>query len=98
GDGAVNTEIAKLFREAGRFEDALAEAREAVRLAADDAEAHLVLAQLLRIGADSPEGLRLAAQEYEAAVKLDPGDGGSLQALAAIYGQLGESRDAIRAL
>jgi tetratricopeptide (TPR) repeat protein len=97
-DGAIHMEIAKLLREAGRFDESLAEAREAVRLSPDDTDPHLVLAQLLRIGADSPERLGESASEYEAVVKLDASDGGSLQALAAIYGQLGETKQAIRAL
>lgn len=96
---AVRVETARLYREMGRLEEATREAREAVRLGPEDADAHLILAQLYRIqavGAEAQSTIRKAAAEYEEVARLRPSDGHSLLNLAGIYGQLQEHGDAAR--
>jgi tetratricopeptide (TPR) repeat protein len=96
----VRVEIARLFREMGRLEPATEEAIEAVRLDPENADAHLILAQLYQIqavGADAEATIRKAAAEFEEVARLRPTDGQSILNLAGIYGQLQEHADAARA-
>ena len=52
---AIRVEAARLLRETGRLEEATAEVQAAVALDKDDADAHLVLAQLHQVQAAGPE-------------------------------------------
>jgi tetratricopeptide (TPR) repeat protein len=84
----------------GRLEPATEEAIEAVRLDPENADAHLILAQLYQIqavGADAEATIRKAAAEFEEVARLRPTDGQSILNLAGIYGQLQEHADAARA-
>jgi tetratricopeptide (TPR) repeat protein len=97
---SIRVETARLLREMGRLDDAEVEARAAVALDRDDADAHLILAQLEQIQAAGPgaeEALRRAAAQYEDVVRLRPTDGQSLLNLAGIYGQLQQYKEAARA-
>jgi tetratricopeptide (TPR) repeat protein len=99
GSAAIRVETARLLRESGRLDDALAEAKEAVRLEEDNADAHLVLGQIYQLrsdGAGSEQALRRAAAEYEVVVRLQPSDGNTIHSLASLYGQLQEHKDAAR--
>src|SRR5258708_22238489 len=61
---AIRVETARLLRESGRLDEALAEAKEAVRLEEDNADAHLILGQLYQLrteGAGAEQALRRAA-------------------------------------
>ena len=88
---AIRAEIARLLREMGRLDEAMAEARAAVALDQDDADAQLVLAQLLQIQAARQDG-DAGAEEPRRPVRggrpARPTDGQSLLDLAGIYGQL----------
>jgi tetratricopeptide (TPR) repeat protein len=95
----IRVEIARLLRDLGRLDQAAEEARAAVGLDADDADAHLILAQLEQTQAAGPaaeEALRRAAAQYEDVVRVRPTDGQSLLHLAGIYGQLRQHNDAAR--
>jgi len=97
---SIRVETARLLREMGRLDEALAEARAAVVLDSDDVDAHVALAQLEQIqaaGPDSEKALRRAAEHYEKVVRARPTDGQSLLNLAGIYGQLQQHEDAARA-
>ena len=99
GAAPVRVEMARLFRETGRLEPATEEAREAVRLNPDNADAHLILAQLYQmqaVGPEAEETIRKAAAEFEEVARLQPTDGQSILNLAGIYGQLQEHADAAR--
>src|SRR5215831_1094402 len=52
GSSAIRVETAKLLRESGRVDEAVTEAKEAVRLDKDNAEAHLLLAELYQMRAE----------------------------------------------
>jgi tetratricopeptide (TPR) repeat protein len=96
---SIRVEIARLFKDVGRLDQAAEEARAAVALDRDDADAHLILAQLEQAQAAGPaaeDALRRAAAHYEEVVRLRPADGGSLLYLAGIYGQLRQHEDAAR--
>jgi len=96
----IRVEAARLLREMGRLDESAQEARAAVGLDPQDADAHLVLAQLEQIQAAGPaaeEALQRAAAEYEEVVRLRPTDGQSLLNLAGLYGQLRKHEDAARA-
>ena len=96
---AIRVETARLLRESGRLDEALAEAKEAVRLEEDNADAHLILGQLYQLrteGAGAEQALRRAAAEYEQVVRLQPTDGNTIHGLANVYGQLQEHKDAAR--
>jgi len=97
---AIRVETARLLREMGRLDEALAEAKAAVALDDDDTDAHQTLAQLEQIQASGPDAesaLKRAAAQYEAVVRKRPTDGQSLLNLAGIYGQLQQHEDAARA-
>jgi len=100
GSAAIRVETARLLREAGKVDEALAEAREAVRLDKDNAEAHLALAQLYELHAAGSGGegaLRKSAAELEEVIRLQPTDRDSLVSLARIYGQqLQDHKEAAR--
>jgi tetratricopeptide (TPR) repeat protein len=99
GSAAIRVETARLLRESGRLDEALAEAKEAVRLEEDNADAHLILGQVYQLrteGAGSEQALRRAAAEYEQVVRLQPTDGNTIHSLANLYGQLQEHKDAAR--
>src|SRR5712691_2216487 len=100
GSSAIRVETSRLLREAGKVDEALAEAREAVRLDKDSPDAHLTLAQLYQLqaaGAGGEESLRKAAAEYEDVVRLQPTDGNTLLTLAGLYGQqLQNNKEAAR--
>src|SRR5262245_66331260 len=99
GSAAIRVEMARLLREERKFDEAVVAAQEAVRLDRDNADAHLILAQLYQMRAESAageEGLRKAAGEYEQVVRLMPGDLNTLQTLAIRYGQLREHKDGAR--
>src|SRR5262245_23232585 len=71
--GEVRAEIARLLQEAGRLDEAVAEAKEAVRLSGNSPEAHLALAQLYRTKAEGDGGedsLKSAAAEYEEVLRI----------------------------
>jgi tetratricopeptide (TPR) repeat protein len=96
----IRVELARLFREMGRLDAAAEEAEEAVRLNPENADAHLILAQLYQIQAVGPEAettIRKAAAEFEEVARLRPSDGQSILVLASIYGELQEHKDAARA-
>jgi tetratricopeptide (TPR) repeat protein len=96
---AIRVEIARLMRDLGRLDQAAEEARAALSLDDDDADAHLMLAQLEQTQAAGPaaeEALRRAAAEYEEVVRVRPTDAQSLLHLAGIYGQLRRHEDAAR--
>src|SRR6266540_1432306 len=100
GSAAIRVETARLLREAGKIDEALAEAREAVRLDKDNSDAHLALAQLYQLQAAGPGGdgsLRKAAAEFEEVVRLQPADRETLVTLASLYGQqLQDHKEAAR--
>jgi tetratricopeptide (TPR) repeat protein len=99
GSAAIHVETARLLRESGRQDEALVEAKEAVRLEEDNPDAHLVLGQLYQHGAEgatAEQALRRAASEYETVVRLQPTDGGTILSLASVYNQLQEHKDAAR--
>jgi len=102
--GAIRAETARVLREAGRLEEALVEATEAVRLEPDSAEARLMLAQLHLARSEGEAGeqaLRDAAAEFEAVARLQPEDGRTRQillTLANLYRRLEEHSDAVGAL
>jgi tetratricopeptide (TPR) repeat protein len=96
---SIRVEVARLLREMGRLDESAQEARAAAALDAEDADAHLLLAQLEQIQASGPEAeeaLKRAATQYEDVVRLRPTDGQSLLYLAGIYGQLRRHEDAAR--
>jgi tetratricopeptide (TPR) repeat protein len=67
GSAAIRVEMARLLREERKFDEAVVAAQEAVRLDRDNPDAHLILAQLYQMRAESAageEGLRKAAAEY----------------------------------
>jgi len=66
--------------EAGRKDDALSEAQEAVRLAPDNPEPHLALGRAYFAGAEEDQ----ATAEYEKALKLNPKEGEAYLALGQI--------------
>src|SRR6266542_443363 len=88
------------YRKAQKLDQALAEAREAVRLDKDNSDAHLALAQLYQLQAAGPGGdgsLRKAAAEFEEVVRLQPADRETLVTLASLYGQqLQDHKEAAR--
>lgn len=93
GSGDIRAETARLLREAGRLPEAIAEAKEGIRVEPRSVEARLVLGQLYVVQAESEQAeapLRQAAENYESALALDPLDPQTLRELAAIYGRLGE--------
>ena len=97
--GEIRAEIARTLREAGKSEEALAEAKEAVRLDPDSVDAHLVTAQLYQLrgeGDGAEEALANAAREYEEVVRLQPTDGRTILNLAALYSQLQKHKEAAR--
>jgi tetratricopeptide (TPR) repeat protein len=99
GSAAIRVETARLLRESGRLDEALAEAKEAVRLEEDNADAHSILGQLYQLrteGAGGEQALRRAAAEYEQVVRLQPTDGNTILSLAQVYGHLQEHKDAAR--
>ena len=100
GSAAIRVETARLLREAGKIDEALAEAREAVRLDKDSSDAHLALAQLYQLQAAGPGGdgsLRKAAAEFEEVIRLQPADRDTLVTLASLYGQqLQDHKEAAR--
>jgi len=100
GSAAIRVETARLLREAGKIDEALGEAREAVRLDQDNSDAHLALAQLYQLqaaGAGGEGALRKAAAELEEVVRLQPTDRDSLVFLASLYGQqLQDHKEAAR--
>src|SRR5262249_51374823 len=98
--GEVRAEIARLLQEAGRLDEAVAEAKEAVRLSGNSPEAHLALAQLYRTKAEGDggeESLKSAAAEYEEVLRIRPTDGQTMLALAEVYRQLNEPKEGARA-
>ena len=97
---AIHVEIARLLHDLGRLDQSADEARAALSLDKDDADAHLLLAQLEQTQAAGPaaeEALRRAAAEYEQVVRVRPTDGQSLLHLAGIYNQLRQHEAAARA-
>ncbi|HEY7516416.1 MAG TPA: tetratricopeptide repeat protein, partial [Vicinamibacteria bacterium] len=99
GSAAIRVEMARLLREERKYDEAESAAQEAVRLDRDNADAHLILAQLYQRRSESTQGedgLKKAAAEYEQVVRLTPGDLNTLQTLAILYGQLREHKDAAR--
>jgi tetratricopeptide (TPR) repeat protein len=97
--GTIRLEIAKLLRDAGRFEDAITEVQAALALSPDDPEGHRVLGQLYQMRAESGDeeaSLRLAAAELDKAASLQPGDATSLLQSAAIYTRLRDHKEAAR--
>lgn len=96
---AIRVETARLLRDAGKLDEALAEAKEAVRLGKDDPDAHLILAQLYQMqaeGTGAEDVVRKAAAELEEVVRLQPADGNTMLGLAGIYAQLQQPKDAAR--
>src|SRR5262245_6986419 len=101
GSGAIRAETARLLRESGRFDEALAEAREAVALEPQSSDAHRVLGQLYQMRAAGPEAeqsLRQAAAEYAEVARIEPTDILSLRTLATLRAQLQEHEESARAL
>ncbi len=99
GSSAIRVEAARLLRELGKLDEAAAEATAAVALDKDDADAHLVLAQLAQAqvgGPDAEGAMRRAAAQYEEVARIRPTDGQSLLVLASLYGQLQEHVAAAR--
>jgi tetratricopeptide (TPR) repeat protein len=95
----IRIEIARLLRETGRFDEAIREAQAAVSMDPENADAHSALGQLYLLRAetgDPTEALRKAAAEMEAAVRLEPNDGGTLLQLAALYGRLQDHKESAR--
>jgi len=101
GSGPIRAEVARLLRENGKLKEAIQEAQEGVKVDARSPEVRLTLAQLYLAQAEadqSAEPMKLAAQSYEAALKLDPRDAQSTRELAAVYSQLNQHKDATRVL
>jgi tetratricopeptide (TPR) repeat protein len=99
--GAVRAELARLLREGGRLKDAIAEALEGVRIDPKSPEVRLGLAQLYLAQAEAEQSLepmKLAAQAYEEALKIEPRDAQSMRELSAVYAQLNQHADAARIL
>ena len=93
--------MARLLREGGRLKEAIAEALEGVHIDPKSAEVRLGLAQLYLAQAEAEQSLepmKLAAQAYEEALKIDPRDAQSMRDLAAVYAQLNQHADAARIL
>ncbi len=72
--------------------EAMENARRALRLAPDLANAHRALAEIHRIYLD----LGSAIPEYQRALDLAPGDSGPLSDYAMVLGALGNGREAVR--
>ncbi len=79
-DASVRQSLAELDLEAGRKEEALADAQAAVRVAPDDPVAHVALGRVYFAGAEEDK----AAAEYEKALKLNPKEGRAYLALGQI--------------
>src|SRR6185295_376571 len=97
----VRMETAKLLRDGGKIDEAVVEAKEAVALDKDSAEAHLTLGQLYQASADGPgadEAARKAAAEYEEVVRILPNDLATIRTLADLYGQLQQPKESARVL
>ena len=71
---SIRVETARLLREMGRLDDAEAEARAAVALDADDADAHLILAQLEQVQAAGPAAAE-ALRRRPPSTRRSPGCG-----------------------
>ncbi|MCU0242016.1 MAG: tetratricopeptide repeat protein [Vicinamibacteria bacterium] len=72
--GEVRAEIARTLKELGKIDEAKTEAREAVRVAPQSAQAHLTLARLYRLdlsGADSEQARAQAIAAFESALKIE---------------------------
>ena len=77
----------------------LVDANEAVKLDPASAGAFLTLGQLHQLkaeGKDAESEIKQAAAAYQQVVRLEPTDVSTLLALASIYGQIGEHKDALR--
>ena len=86
GSAAIRAEMARLLREAGKIDEALAEAREAVRLDKDSAEPTSSWPSSTSCRPRERAARRRCARrraEYEEVVRLQPGDGSTLRILAA---------------
>jgi tetratricopeptide (TPR) repeat protein len=97
--GQIRADLALVLRQLGRGPEALAEALEAVKLAPDDAELHLIAAQLYQLSGDGMPPAELqarVAEHLEHAVRLRPTDARSLLVLAELYGRLEKHEDAVR--
>ncbi len=79
-DASIRETLAELDLEAGRKEDALAEAQEAARVAPDDAATHLALGHVYFAGAEEDK----ATAEFGKALKLNPKEGRAYLALGQI--------------
>jgi len=93
----IRSETARTLREAGRNDEALAEAAQAVRLDPQDASAHLLLAQLYyeHAAKDGKPLLEKAATEYEQVLRLEPRDGETLKTLGLVYADLQKDKEAV---
>ncbi len=99
--GAVRTETARLLMDMGRFDDALVEAEGGVRLDPENPEAHFTLGRVLQVQSEvsgDAAALKRAAAEYEATVRIRPGDVFTLRLLAENYRRLGDANGAAGAL
>src|SRR5260370_2903439 len=100
GSAAMRVETARVLREAGKIDEALGEAREAVRLRQDNSGARAAPAQLYQLqaaGAGGEGALRSAAAQLEEVVRLQPTVRDSLVSLASLYGQqLQDHKEAAR--
>ncbi|MGE0456063.1 MAG: tetratricopeptide repeat protein [Vicinamibacteria bacterium] len=98
GAADIRAELARQLRDAGRVDEALAEAKRAVAGDKESLAAHRVLAQLYQgqVTTLGEEAFTKAAAEYEEVLRLEPEDGNSLLVLGAIYGQLQRHADGVR--
>ncbi len=98
--GSVRSEMARLLMEAGRFDDALAEAEAGARLDPENPDAHFTLGRVLQVQAElssDTAALKRSQAEYELTVKLRPGDLLTLRLLADGYRRLDDHEHAVKA-
>jgi len=91
GSGPIRAEVARLLRENGKLKEAIQEAQEGVKVDARSPEVRLTLAQLYLAQAEadqSAEPMKLAAQSYEAALKLEPKHADAHIAMGAYHAEI----------
>jgi len=94
GNATANLHLSRIRLFAGKAKEALAPAREAVKLSPDDAFAHVTLAEVLRKLGKTEE----ARKSCEQSLKIDPEDPSAHYEMACILAKLGKKREALDSL
>jgi tetratricopeptide (TPR) repeat protein len=89
----LNSALAELYTRTGRIRDAVVEAQELLQRNPDSVEAHKLLGRIYlrslgdtQSGAQSREVLKLAIEQYEALVRIQPKDVDNHLVLGGLYG------------